>query len=178
MLMPRQKTPDLSLPLLGGGTFDLSGDASERGTVICFYRGLHCPICANYLTELEKRTADFAERGVKTIAVSSDGEERTQAMADKIGAKALRFGYDLSLPKAKEWGLYISTSRGTTSIGIEEPALFSEPGLFMVTPQQTLYYGSVQTMPFVRPHFSELVGALDFAIANDYPARGEYTGEV
>jgi hypothetical protein len=33
-------------------------------------------------------------------------------------------------------------------------------------------------MPFVRPHFSELVAALDFAIANSYPARGEYTGAV
>lgn len=178
MLMPREKTPDLQLPLLGGGQFDLSNDGSEKGTVVCFYRGLHCPLCATYLTELEKRTADFAERGVKTIAISSDGEERTQAMADKIDAKALRFGYDLSLATAREWGLYISTSRGKTSIGIEEPALFSEPGLFMVTPQQTLYYGSVQTMPFVRPHFSELVGALDFAIANEYPARGEYSGAV
>ncbi|MGC3938643.1 peroxiredoxin-like family protein [Roseobacter sp. EG26] len=178
MLMPRQKVPNLVLPLLDGGTFDLSGDAAETGTVVCFYRGLHCPICATYLAELEKRTGDFAERGVKTIAVSSDDEERTRAMADKIEAKSLRFGYDLSLSTAKEWGLYISTSRGKTSIGIEEPALFSEPGLFMITPQQTLYYGSVQTMPFVRPHFSELVGALDFAIKNDYPARGEYTGAV
>ncbi|MCP4817657.1 MAG: AhpC/TSA family protein [Shimia sp.] len=178
MLMPRQKTPDLTLPLLGGGTFELSAETSERGTVICFYRGLHCPICATYLKELEKRAADFAERGVNVVAVSSDGEERTQAMADKIEASALRFGYDLPLDVAREWGLYISTSRGKTSIGIEEPALFSEPGLFMVTPEQTLYYGSVQTMPFVRPHFSELVGALDFAIANNYPARGEYTGAV
>ncbi|MEM9330542.1 MAG: peroxiredoxin-like family protein [Pseudomonadota bacterium] len=178
MLIPRQKTPDLSLPLLGGGTFDLSTDGSERGTVVCFYRGLHCPICANYLKELEKQTAAFAERGVTTIAISSDGEERTAEMAKKIEAKDLRFGYDLDLKKAREWGLYISTSRGKTSIGIEEPALFSEPGLFMVTPEQTLYYGSVQTMPFVRPHFSELVAALDFAIANSYPARGEYTDAV
>jgi len=178
MLIPRQKTPKLSLQTLDHGAFDLSAEKSERGTVICFYRGLHCPICANYLTELEKRVGEFAERGVTTIAISSDGEERTRAMADKIDAKGLRFGYDLSLEKAREWGLYISTSRGTTSIGIEEPALFSEPGLFMVTPEQTLYYGSTQTMPFVRPHFSELVGALDFAIANNYPARGEYAGEV
>lgn len=178
MLLPRQKTPDLKLPTLDDGTFDLSTEKSERGTVICFYRGLHCPICANYLTEFEKRVADFAERGVTTIAISSDGEERTRAMADKIDAKGLRFAYDLPLDKAREWGLYISTSRGTTSIGIEEPALFSEPGLFMVTPEQTLYYGSVQTMPFVRPHFSELVSALDFAIKNNYPARGEYTGPV
>ena len=178
MLMPRQKTPDLTVPTLDHGQFDLTSDGSERGTVICFYRGLHCPLCATYLTEFEKKVDDFAERGVKTIAISSDGEERARAMAEKIGATKLRFGYDLSLGKAREWGLYISTSRGKTSIGIEEPALFSEPGLFMVTPEQSLYYGSVQTMPFVRPHFSELVGALDFAIANDYPARGEYTGAV
>ncbi len=178
MLMPRQKVPDLVLPTLDHGDFNLGSDGSERGTVVCFYRGLHCPICATYLTELQKRTPEFAERGVKTVAISSDDEERARGMADKIGAGDLRIAYNLSLASAREWGLYISTSRGTTSIGIEEPALFSEPGLFMVTPEQTLYYGSVQTMPFVRPHFSELVGALDFAIKNEYPARGEYTGEV
>jgi peroxiredoxin len=178
MLMPRQKTPELSVPTLSSGPFDLATEKSERGVVVCFYRGLHCPICANYLKELEKQTPAFAERGVTTIAISSDGEERAQAMADKIEARQLRFGYDLSLEKAREWGLYISTSRGKTSIGIEEPALFAEPGLFLVTPEQKLYYGSVQTMPFVRPHFSELVGALDFAIKNDYPARGEYSGAV
>lgn len=178
MLMPRQQTPDLQLQTLDHGNFDLSKDHSQRGTVVCFYRGLHCPICANYLKDLETHVQDFAERGVNTIAVSSDDKERARAMADKVGAKDLRIGYGLNLGKAREWGLYISTSRGKTSIGIEEPALFSEPGLFLVTPEQSLYYGSVQTMPFVRPHFSELVGALDFAIANDYPARGEYRGEV
>lgn len=178
MLMPRQKTPDLSVPTLDHGQFDLTTDGAERGTVICFYRGLHCPICANYLGELEKRVDDFAERGVKTIAISTDGEGRTREMADKVGGGKLRYGYDMSLSKAREWGLYISTSRGKSGIGIMEPDLFSEPGLFMVTPQQTLYYGSTQTMPFVRPHFSELVGALDYAIANDYPARGEYEGAL
>lgn len=178
MLMPREMTPDLDVATLSGDRFVLSEEPSERGTVVCFYRGLHCPICATYLSELEKLTPAFAERGVGTIAISSDGEDRAKAMADKIGAKNLRIGYDLSLGKAREWGLYISTSRGKTSIGIEEPALFSEPGLFLVSPDRTLYYGSVQTMPFVRPHFSELVGALDFAIKNAYPARGEYAGAV
>lgn len=178
MLMPREMTPDLDVATLSGDRFVLSEEPSERGIVVCFYRGLHCPICATYLSELEKLTPAFAERGVGTIAISSDGEDRAKAMADKIGAKNLRIGYDLSLGKAREWGLYISTSRGKTSIGIEEPALFSEPGLFLVSPDRTLYYGSVQTMPFVRPHFSELVGALDFAIKNSYPARGEYAGAV
>ena len=178
MLMPRKKTPDLVVPTLAHGEFDLSKESSERGTVICFYRGLHCPICANYLKELDKQVDAFAERGVGVLALSSDGIERTQEMADKIENKNIRFGYDLRLSVARDWGLYISTSRGKTSIGIEEPALFSEPGLFMVSPDQSLYYGSTQTMPFSRPHFSELVGALDFAIKNNYPARGEYQGDV
>ena len=178
MLMPRHKTPDLTLPLLGGGTFDLSKDGSERGTIVCFYRGLHCPVCATYLGELEKLTGDFAAHGIKTVAVSTDGEERTQAMKDKVGGDTLRYAYDLARGTARDWGLYISTSRGKTSIGLEEPALFSEPGLFLVNADQTLYYMSVQTMPFVRPSFRELLGAVEFAIANDYPARGEYQGDV
>lgn len=178
MLLPRQKTPGLTLPIVGGGEFDLATEGSERGTVVCFYRGLHCPLCATYLAELERLADDFAERGVTVVGVSSDGEERAAAMAEKVSASKLRIAYDLPLAVAKDWGLYISTSRGKTSIGIEEPPLFSEPGLFMVAPDQTLYYGSVQTMPFVRPHFKELVGALDFAITNNYPARGEYTGAV
>lgn len=178
MLMPRRKTPDLAVPTLDHGAFNLSDEQSERGTVVCFYRGLHCPICANYLSELDRRVGEFAERGVTVIALSADSEERTRAMADKIENKNIRFGHSLPLSVARAWGLYISTSRGKTSIGIEEPALFSEPGLFMVSPDQSLYYGSTQTMPFVRPHFSELVSALDFAIKNNYPARGEYDGEV
>lgn len=178
MLIPRQTTPDLDLDTLSHGRFSLSGDNPERFTVICFYRGLHCPICANYLKELERLTPEFEKRGATTIAISSDGQERTQAMAEKIGASNLRMAYGLPLSEARDWGLYISTSRGKTSIGIEEPALFAEPGVFIVRADRTLYYASVQSMPFVRPHFSELTQALDFAIDKNYPARGEYTGKV
>jgi peroxiredoxin len=178
LLVPRQSAPDLTLPTLDHGTFDLATAAPARGTVICFYRGLHCPICATYLGELEKLTPAFAERGVETIAISSDGADRARAMADKIGASSLRIGYDLALSKAREWGLYISTSRGRTSIGIEEPPLFSEPGLFVINADRSIYYLSVQSMPFVRPSFRELLGAIDFAIDKSYPARGEYAGAV
>lgn len=178
MPFPRQKTPDLSLPLLGGGQFRLSQEASPRGTLLVFYRGYHCPICATYLKELGRLAADFASRGVGVIALSSDTEERARLMAEKVGAEGLRYAHSLPLAEARDWGLFISTSRGQTSIGIEEPALFSEPGLFLINPDQTLYYQSIQTMPFVRPHFSELLAAIDFAIEKNYPARGEYTGAV
>jgi peroxiredoxin len=177
-LMPRQPAPALDVALTGGGRFVLGADLAERFDLIVFYRGLHCPICAKYLLELERLAPEFAQRGVRIVAVSSDEAERAQAMADKVKADGMQIGYGLSLASARQWGLYISASRGKTSIGIEEPALFSEPGVFLVRPDGTLYYGAVQTMPFARPQFQDLLAAIDFAIAHDYPARGEYLGAV
>jgi len=177
-LMPREAVPGLNVPLTTGGNYVLGENPAETFDLIVFYRGLHCPICTKYLLELERLAQDYATRGVNIIAVSSDEEDRGRQMAEKVKANVIKFGYGLNLSNARQWGLYISTSRGKTSIGIEEPELFSEPGVFLIKPDNTLYYGAVQTMPFARPPFQDLLGAIDFAIANDYPARGEYTGEV
>ena len=44
----------------------------------------------------------------------------------------------------------------------------------MIAADGTLYCAIVQTMPFIRLHFNELLGALDNAIIpRNYPARGE-----
>jgi len=178
MLIPRQKVPALTVKTLGTQAFDLAASQPEFATLVVFYRGLHCPICATYLKELGRLLPDLKERGVEAIAISSDDQDRTQQMVDKVGYEGLKFGYDLPLDVARSWGLYISAGRGKTSIGIEEPDLFSEPGVFLVKPDGALYFASVQTMPFVRPHFQEMLGALDFVKKADYPARGEYTGAV
>lgn len=178
MLTPRSNAPDLMVETLDHGTFELSEERADRFILICFYRGLHCPICAGYIKELDRQVDAFTKRGVTTIAISSDTQERSRKMAEKTGARSLRFGYGLDLSKAREWGLFISASRGKTSIGIEEPPLFSEPGVFLLRPDKTVYWLSVQSMPFARPNFEELVQALDFVVKNDYPARGEFTGSL
>ena len=177
-LMPRQQVPSLDLPLTVGGRYVSGLQSGERFDLLVFYRGLHCPICAKYLIELDRLGEEFQKRGVRIIAISSDEVSRGQAMADKVQARFVEFAYGLELSTARSWGLYISASKGKTSIGLEEPALFSEPGVFLIRPDQTLYYGSTQTMPFARPAFSDLLAAVDFAIQKDYPARGEYTGEI
>lgn len=177
-LIPRQAVPDLHLPLVGGGRYVLGAEPGEHFDLLVFYRGLHCPLCAKYLLELERLGEEYARRGVKIVAISNDGVDRAQQMADKVKADHVKFAYDLSLEDARQWGLYLSAGRGKTSIGIDEPALFSEPGVFLLRPDGSLYYGAVQTMPFSRPPFQELLMAIDFAIDKNYPARGEYTGEV
>ena len=171
-LMPRESVPALDLPLVGGGRYVLGAEPAQRFDLLVFYRGLHCPVCTKYLLELERLAPEFEKRGVRSVAISSDGSERAAKMAEKVKANLVSFAFDLPLPAARAWGLYLSAGRG------EEPAHFNEPGVFLVKPDGTLYYGSTQTMPFARPPFADLLGAVDYAITKDYPARGEYAGEA
>src|SRR5438552_315346 len=101
MLSPRQTVPPLVVPTLSHGSFDLALETPDRFTLLCFYRGLHCPICAGYLRELESKVDAFAERGVGVLALSTDGEDRARQMAQKIGADRLRMGYGLQLTAAR-----------------------------------------------------------------------------
>lgn len=174
-LMPRQPVPDLSLEMLDGGTWQLAQESPETFSLVVFYRGLHCPICRSYLRDLEAQLAELSALGVAVIAVSSDTRDRAQETAESWKLSQLRLAYGLSMGQARAWGLYISRGRGTTSIGIEEPAIFSEPGLFLVRPDGTLFFAMTQTMPFARPRFADVVSAIKYVLDKDYPARGEVT---
>jgi peroxiredoxin len=174
-LIPRQPVPALAVPLAGGGRFDIDKEKPDRFTLVVFYRGLHCPICRTQLGDLEAKLPEFTKRGLSVVALSSDIAERAERAKLEWKLPNLRLGYGLDLNAARTWGLYISTSRGMTSAGVEEPALFSEPGLFLVRPDRTLYFASVQTMPFARPHFADILAAIDYVLKNNYPARGEVT---
>lgn len=171
--MPRQPVPALSVPLVGGGTWTLHEQQPQHFTMISFYRGLHCPQCGKSLAVLGKKYAEFEKLGVHAVAISSDTAERAAQAKEAWGLGNVPVGYGLPLDVARQWGLFISTSRGVTSTGVMEPPLFSEPGLFLVRPDGTLYASAIQTMPFARPSYIELVSALEFIITKDYPARGE-----
>ncbi|HEX9584835.1 MAG TPA: peroxiredoxin-like family protein [Gammaproteobacteria bacterium] len=172
-LRPRKPTPDLEVETVDGGTWRLSDQSPEHFTMVVAYRGLHCPICKTYLRELDRNYEEFKKRGIETIAVSTDEKDRAETTKKDWGLENLPIGYGMSIDTARDWGLFISTGKGPTSAGVEEPAKFNEPGLFLVRPDKTLYAASFATMPFARPHFKEVLGALDFIIDKDYPARGE-----
>lgn len=172
-LFPRQAVPPLRVNLASNGTFDLAREKPANFTLLMFYRGLHCPICKTQLRELESKLDEFDRRGVAVVALSSDTKERATQTKDGWGLTRLRIGYGLDLSLARRWGLFISSGRGMTSTGVEEPARFSEPALYLIRPDGTLYFGSVQTMPFARPHLADILAAIDYVLKNNYPARGE-----
>ena len=172
-LIPRQWVPELSLPLAGGGTWRLSDQKPKHFTMLAFYRGMHCCVCRAYLTKLQSLHAAYNAQGVTPIAISMDDAERACSAEALWGLTDLCLAYSLSLSQARDWGLYVSRGAGLSSAGIAEPPLFVEPALFLVRPDRTLYYASVQSMPFGRPCFEEMLTAIESAVARDYPARGE-----
>ena len=74
----------------------------------------------------------------------------------------------LPIEEALEWGLFVSNAVKET-----EPAQFTEPGIFAIAPDRTLYASMIQTMPFARPPARNLLSFLVYVSENDYPARGE-----
>ena len=166
--VPTRTAPSLRLETLSAGQWILAARQPERFTMVVFYRGLHCPVCRAYLAELERKLPAFTERGVDVIAVSGDDAERARRTVEEWKLENLTIGYGQSIASMREWGLFVSHA-----IKEPEPELFGEPGLFLVRPDGTLYYAAINSMPFGRPRLDDMLAALDFIIARDYPARGE-----
>lgn len=173
--MPGQLAPDLSLPLSGGGSWRLSDQKPGQFTMLAFYRGVHCPTCWNYLGQLQSLFAALSSQGVTPIAISMDTAECACSAEARWGLEDLCVAYGLSLPQARQWGLYVSRGCGRSSLGIEEPPMFVEPALFLVRPDRTIYYASVQSIPFARPCLTDMLLGIEKAIAGDQPARRKVT---
>lgn len=169
MPKPRQPAPSLDVALVGGGRWRLADQRPDRFTVVAFYRGYHCPLCRSYVTTLNALTSDLAEVGATSVlAVSGDDAGRAERTVAEWEITDLPIGYGLSQPAMRQWGLYISKA-----IKEGQPNEFSEPGLFLIRPDGTLYSAALSTMPFLRPPLGELVETIRWLNDNDYPARGE-----
>ncbi|MDG6078154.1 AhpC/TSA family protein [Erythrobacter litoralis] len=171
MLKPGDTAPDIDLPLTIDARFKLSDQSPEQFTMLVFYRGKHCPICKKYLTEIGSRLREITDRGVNVFAVSMDDEDRAMVVDKEWNTGDLPLAYDMSEDMAREWGLFVSSKRE----GSEEPDTFSEPGLFLIRPDRTVYFAQVQSAPFTRPDLDQLMDGLDIIKKNDYPPRGMAT---
>jgi len=171
MLMPGQEVPSLDLPLTIGAQYDLAKQRPENFTLIAFYRGSHCPVCRSYLEEMGSKVAALSEHGINPVAVSMDPKDRAMIVDSDWQTGDLPLAYAMDEDKAREWGLYISEARE----GSDEPEVFSEPGLFLVRPDGTLYMAQVQSAPFTRPPLDDLIEGIEIALEQDYPARGTRT---
>jgi alkyl hydroperoxide reductase subunit AhpC len=142
---------------------------AEQGMLLCIL-DLSVGSCASATRtpELDRLHEDFRAKGVEMIAVSGDTQERALEAKQKWGLESVPIGYGLEVEKMREWGLFVSGGDGD-----EEPELYGEPGLFLIRPDETVYYEAINSMPFGRPQLGEMLTALDNIKKMDIPAHGE-----
>ena len=166
-LLMGHRAPKLEIQTLEGNSWSLADQTPKTYTMIVFYRGLHCPICETYLSALKEKLATLTSLGVNVIAISGDERDLAAIMADRAQLQTITVGYGLSPADMKAWGLYMSKGHF-----VKEPALFSEPAVFLVKPDGTLYLANIGTHPFARADLDSLISGIDYVIANQYPDRG------
>lgn len=168
MIKPREQAPELEIKLVNDTSWKLSAQSPEHFTMIVFYRGLHCPVCKSYLEDLQTLLPKFIEKGVTMLAISSDKEAVAKETYEKWNIKDVPLGFEFPVEDAAKWGLFVSKG-----IKESEPEKFLEPGLFLIKPDGSVFYEAIQSMPFGRPSFIEILGGIKFVLKSDYPARGE-----
>lgn len=169
-LLPNSKAPTLELNLLNRQPWSLKTAPAKEFNLIIVYRGYHCPVCKSYLKKFQELQSQFNDLGVILTATSCDTRERAERSRDEWAVESLSIAYGLTPRQVAEWGLYSSNA-----IKDSEPDFFAEPGLFLVKPDQTIFYAAYNSMPFGRPEPQAILDAVKFVLENDYPARGKAT---
>ncbi|MEM9605176.1 MAG: redoxin domain-containing protein [Pseudomonadota bacterium] len=153
---PGQTLPALHLPLIGGGVADITKPTGEHDwRLIVIYRGKHCPLCTQYLVELEATRAQLSDIGIDVIAVSADSEERATAHLANIETH-FPVAYDLSEAQMQKLGLYISGPQS----GVDVARPFAEPGLFTVDDQARIQLVDISNLPFSRPSLAKVANGM------------------
>lgn len=100
--------PSLTLDVVGGGTIDLPGDLGGSYAVVLIYRGSWCPYCNAQLAAYARAADGLAELGIEVVALSTDDEATSAALAAKHGLRfRLAYGVDAEAVSAAT-GAYVS----------------------------------------------------------------------
>lgn len=105
-----ETAPDFELPGTDGETYALSANGAPPATVV-YWTCNHCPYALAWHERLLEVARDYADRGVRFLAINSNDAERypadsLQAMAERVqreGGWPHSYLYDESQEVARAW---------------------------------------------------------------------------
>lgn len=171
-LSASQPFPKMTVARYGGGEVVLGAPSdSNAWQLVVVYRGKHCPLCTEYLLELNAVLPELKALNIDVVAVSVDPEEKARIQLEQVKPN-FEVGYDLSIEQMQTLGLYISHPRSPE----EHDRPFAEPGLFVINEEGAIQVIDISNAPFTRPDLKSLVMGLTFLRnpENNYPIRGTY----
>ncbi|MEB3245265.1 MAG: peroxiredoxin family protein [Vampirovibrionales bacterium] len=97
--------PDITLPTVSQGSpFKLSEAKGKLNTVVIFYQGSFCSVCAAQLENLQSHLAEFKKADAQIVAISADDKTHAQKT---LGEHGLGFtvAYDTDKTVIKRYGV-------------------------------------------------------------------------
>ncbi|MEM7792068.1 MAG: redoxin domain-containing protein [Verrucomicrobiota bacterium] len=162
--------PEITLPLVGGGEATLGQPSDPANWRLVFiYRGLHCPICHQYLKKLDGLKDQFLKTKAEIIVASGDPREKAEQMVQEESL-SLQVAYGLSVAQMQSLGVWISQPRPTEEVKIP----FPEPAMFAINTDGKIQLIDQSNTPFNRADLNELLETVEWIQENDYPIRGTY----
>jgi peroxiredoxin len=119
------RAPEVSLPLLAGGKFDLSS-ALKRGPVLLVFFKISCPICQMALPYLERIYQQASTSKLQIVGVSQNDAKATTAFAKEYGIT-----FPIALEDTDKFA--VSNAYGLTNV----------PTLFLVNRKGSIEMSSV-----------------------------------
>ncbi|MFT2090742.1 redoxin domain-containing protein [Paraglaciecola sp. 2405UD69-4] len=139
--------------------------------MVVVYRGVHCPICATYLNELNELYKEYKKADIEVVAVSADSVEQLNTLLKhKVDQLDFAVFAGLSEPQMSQLGVYISEPRSPE----ETDHNFAEPCVFVINPENKIHIIDKSNAPFSRPDLTKLLEGIKFIQSKDYPIRGTY----
>ena len=106
-----ERAPDFELPGTDGGRHSLGGDG-EAAAMLVYWTCNHCPYALAWHERMLDVARDYADRGVRTLAINSNDAERYpadsyEAMVERVdreGGWPHPYLHDESQDVARAWG--------------------------------------------------------------------------
>jgi len=149
--------PDFEVNLLAGGVWRSRELVAGRFTLLNIYRGKWCHQCARHLKELDLLVPEFASREVAVVAVSADTRQRALEFYEKLGLQNLRVGYEITIDKARQLGVFVSSKAKE-----EEMPLFYEPAHFLIGTNHKVFAAWISSCAFARANPQGILEYVDF----------------
>src|SRR5436189_4375694 len=156
------KAPDFNLPCVDGKNYTLKSFQDANVLVIAFICN-HCPTSQAYEERLIKLTGDYADKGVKLVAINPNNPGSLRY--DELGWSDVGDSFDDMKVRARERHFnFPYLYDGETEIASKQYGPVSTPHLFIFDKDRILRYnGRVDDMenPHKTPHSSDARNAID-----------------
>ena len=161
------KAPDFNLPCIDGKNYTLKSFKDAKVLVIAFICN-HCPTSQAYEERLIKLTNDYADKGVKLVAINPNNPASLRY--DEFGWSDVGDSFDDMKVRAREKNFnFPYLYDGETEIASKLYGPVSTPHIFIFDKDRILRYnGRVDDMenPHKTPHSSDARNAIDALLNN------------